>query len=115
MERALRVVSAQAQRSLHRPDIARLDIAVCLRPQFLLSFIELESILLVKGKKKGEGRQAGGLNFHSHFPRFQEVHAPAAYTRHPHVSAAARRMRFSGCGARPSPFRRRKPSSPASS
>ena len=46
--------------------------------QLLLSFVELESILLVKGKK-GESGSTGGLNFSSHFPRFQEVsgHAPA--------------------------------------
>ena len=37
--------------------------------QLLLSFVELESILLVTGKKG-----SSGLNFSSHFPRFQEMY-----------------------------------------
>lgn len=43
--------------------------------QLLLSFVELESILLVRGTKDGEGvRAKPGLNFSSHFPRFQEMY-----------------------------------------
>jgi len=41
--------------------------------QLLLSFVELESILLVSGKKGGK-KGDGGLNFSSHFPRFQEMY-----------------------------------------
>lgn len=37
--------------------------------QLILSFCELESILLVRGKSKGEV----GLNFSTHMPRFQEM------------------------------------------
>jgi len=44
--------------------------------QLLLSFVELESILLVKPKRGGGSKQetgaAHGLNFSTHFPRFQE-------------------------------------------
>ena len=42
--------------------------------QYLLSFVELESILLVRGKKGEGGKRGAGLNLHSHFPRFQEVY-----------------------------------------
>jgi len=42
--------------------------------QFMLSFMELESILLVSGKKDAQGRRRSGLNMHSHFPRFQEMY-----------------------------------------
>ena len=41
--------------------------------QLILSFCELESILLVRGKSKGEV----GLNISSHMPRFQEMYTLA--------------------------------------
>ena len=41
--------------------------------QLLLSFVELDSMLIVYGKPKAEGKAAGpGINISSHFPRFQE-------------------------------------------
>ena len=55
--------------------------------QFMLSFMELETILLVQGKKVGGGdgdgggggggKRGEGLNVASHFPRFQEVYTLA--------------------------------------
>ena len=55
--------------------------------QFMLSFMELETILLVQGKKVGGGdgdgggggggKRGEGLNVASHFPRFQEVYTQA--------------------------------------
>ena len=42
--------------------------------QFFLSFMEIESILLLRGKKGADGRRGCGLNLHSHFPRFQEMY-----------------------------------------
>jgi len=42
--------------------------------QLLLSFVELESILLVVGKPREGGGVGVGLNFSSHFPRFQEMY-----------------------------------------
>ena len=43
--------------------------------QLLLSFVELESILVLRGKKRadGSGREPG-LNISSNFPRFQEMY-----------------------------------------
>jgi len=40
--------------------------------QFLLSFVELESILLLKGKVGVDGKRAVGVNVSSHFPKYQE-------------------------------------------
>lgn len=40
--------------------------------QFLLSFVELESILLLKGKVGPDGKRGAGVNVSSHFPRYQE-------------------------------------------
>ena len=42
--------------------------------QLLLSFVELESILVVRGKKRADGSRPTGLNVSSHFPRFQEIY-----------------------------------------
>jgi hypothetical protein len=42
--------------------------------QFFLSFMEIESILLARGKERPGGRRGPGLNLHSHFPRFQEMY-----------------------------------------
>ena len=44
--------------------------------QLLLSFVELESLLVVRGKGKGggDGGRVPGLNVSSHFPRFQEIY-----------------------------------------
>ena len=42
--------------------------------QLLLSFVELESILLLRGKSDGKQRSVPGLNVSSHFPRFQEIY-----------------------------------------
>jgi len=46
--------------------------------QLLLSFVELESILLVRGKEadstSGTKKRSPALNFSSHFPRFQEFY-----------------------------------------
>mmetsp|Transcript_3004 Transcript_3004/g.5078 ORF Transcript_3004/g.5078 Transcript_3004/m.5078 type:complete len:250 (+) Transcript_3004:63-812(+) len=41
--------------------------------QLLLSFVELESILLMRGKRDG-GKRTPGFNMSSHFPRFQEFY-----------------------------------------
>ena len=42
--------------------------------QLLLSFVELESILLTRGKAGASGKRGNGFNLSSHFPRFQEVY-----------------------------------------
>jgi len=43
--------------------------------QLLLSFCELESILLTRGKlDAASGKRGAGLNIASHFPRFQEAY-----------------------------------------
>ena len=43
--------------------------------QLLLSFVELESVVVLRGKgKKPDGTRADGINVSSHFPRFQEVY-----------------------------------------
>ena len=42
--------------------------------QLLLSFVELESILCVRGKKRADGGHEPGINVSSHFPRFQEMY-----------------------------------------
>ena len=44
--------------------------------QLLLSFVELESILVVRGKTDADGNKKAtpGINISSHFPRFQEVY-----------------------------------------
>jgi len=40
--------------------------------QLLLSFFELESILLLKGKVGPDGKHGPGVNVSTHFPRYQE-------------------------------------------
>ena len=42
--------------------------------QLLLSFVEIESILLVKPKKDADGKMRLGFNVSAHFPRFQEMY-----------------------------------------
>ena len=42
--------------------------------QLLLSFVELESIIVVRGKARGDGSKRPGINVSSHFPRFQEMY-----------------------------------------
>jgi len=42
--------------------------------QLLLSFVELESMLVVRGKTEADGSRRAGINVSSHFPRFQEVY-----------------------------------------
>ena len=42
--------------------------------QMMLSFVELESILLLRGKAREGGSRGPGLNVSSSFPRFQEVY-----------------------------------------
>ena len=42
--------------------------------QLLLSFVELESIVVVRGKTKPDGGRRAGINVSSHFPRFQEIY-----------------------------------------
>jgi hypothetical protein len=41
--------------------------------QLLLSFVELESIIVVRGKTRADGSKRPGINISSHFPRFQEM------------------------------------------
>ena len=41
--------------------------------QLLLSFVELESILIVRGKSRPDGTKRSGINISTHFPRFQEM------------------------------------------
>lgn len=65
--------------------------------QLLLSFVELESILLVKGKKNSQGKQRVGFNVSSHFPRFQ--------VRRPSLSSAEA-ISWSGRTAGPQPMSR---------
>lgn len=43
--------------------------------QLLLSFVELESVVVLRGKgTKLDGSRADGINVSSHFPRFQEIY-----------------------------------------
>lgn len=42
--------------------------------QLLLSFVELESMLVVTGKTTADGAKRPGINVSSHFPRFQEIY-----------------------------------------
>jgi hypothetical protein len=42
--------------------------------QLLLSFVELESIIVLRGKPRDDGTRRPGINVSSFFPRFQEIY-----------------------------------------